>query len=67
MVTRAKHARQVACTQRLILLSDLTDEEMKAGGRLLWVAVDTSGRQFADASQAEAEKMLTEYNHPKEP
>jgi len=65
MSTRTKHARMVACTQRLILLSDLTDEEMKAGGRLLWVAVDTSGSQFADPVQAEAEKMLAEYNHLK--
>lgn len=60
---RRKSAILVSCTQRPIRnVSNLTENEAAQGGRKMWVATDSAGRQFIANTRTEAEKLLKEYN-----
>lgn len=61
-MTHFRHAKLVSCTQRRLVVPDMTADETKQGGRLYWVATDSAHRTFAALIKAEAEKMLTDYN-----
>ena len=59
MTTRAKHAKLISCEQ---IPYAFPSGEVKP----VWLALDSTGRGFVDATKEGAEKMLAEYNHPKE-